>query len=93
MEKNDAFDILKSVSNCVTLIQLMDSLVNANNAISIVVCWVFESNYKEALCLTQESLGIICSPSVGEEKVASFRSVLYTVRYIWATIYLLKGQT
>ena len=35
-KKNDAFHILNDISENVTLVQLMDSLGNVNNAISIV---------------------------------------------------------
>ena len=37
----------------VTLVQLMDTLGNANNDISIVGYWVFDSNYYQALRLTR----------------------------------------
>ena len=47
-QKNDAFYILKNISEYVTLIQIMDSLGNFNCAISIVGCWVFDSNYEKA---------------------------------------------
>ena len=60
------FDILKSVSENVTLVQLTDSPVNVNHAISIVGHWIFDSNYEKAMCLTKESLDLICSPSVYE---------------------------
>ena len=50
----------------------MDSLGNMNHAISILGYWIFDSNYKKAIFLTQESLDIIFSPSDGEEKVATF---------------------
>ena len=69
---NDAFDILNEISENVTLVQLIESLGNMNHAISIVGYWIFYSNYKKALCLTQESLDVICSPSIGEEPVANF---------------------
>ena len=69
----------------------MDSLGSMNRAISIVGHWIFDSNYKKTLCLTQELLGIICSPSIGEELVAMFQSVVYAVKYIWAPIHLKKG--
>ena len=69
----------------------MESLGNVNHAISVVGYWIFDSNYKKALCLTQELLDIICSPSIGEELVATFQSVFYAVRYIWAPIHLKKG--
>ena len=51
--KKDYFDILKNVSEYVTLVQLMDSLGNVNHAISRVWYWIFDSNYNKALCLTQ----------------------------------------
>ena len=88
--KIDAFDILNEISENVTLVQLMESLGNLNHTISIVGHWIFDSNYKKAFCLTQESLDLVCSISIGEEKVATFRSVFYAVRYIWAPIHLLK---
>ena len=36
-----AFDILKNINKYVTLVQLMDSIVNVNNDIIIVVYWIF----------------------------------------------------
>ena len=68
----------------------MESLGNANHDISIVGYCIFDSNYEKALCRTQESLDIICSPSVGEEQVATFQSVFHSVRFIWEPINLLK---
>ena len=59
-KKNDDFDILNAIIEVVTLVQLMDSLVNVNNVISVVGYCIFYSNYKKSLCLTQESLDIIC---------------------------------
>ena len=51
LHKKDVFEILKNVSEYVTLVQLMDSLGNVNHAISIVRYWIFHSNYKKALFL------------------------------------------
>ena len=73
MAENYDFDILKNVSEYFTLVQLMDSLGNVNHAINIVGYCTFDSNYNKSLCLTQESLGLICSPSFGEEHFATFR--------------------
>ena len=53
-QKKDDFYILKSVSEYVTLVQLMDSPGNVNSSINIVGHWIFYSNYEKALCLTQE---------------------------------------
>ena len=46
-----SYDILTDISENVTLAQLMDSLENANHAISVVGYWIFDSNYKRALVL------------------------------------------
>ena len=86
--KNDAFDIPKKISEYVTLMKLMKLLVNVNPNIRIVRYCIFESNYEKSLYLTQESLDIICSPSIGEEQAATFQSVFYAVGYIWAPIHI-----
>ena len=41
-----SFDIMKNISESVTLIQLMDSLINVNHEVSVVGKWIFDSNYK-----------------------------------------------
>ena len=37
-----SYDILTNISENVTLVQLMDYLINANHAISIVGYWIFD---------------------------------------------------
>ena len=69
---NDDFDVLIDISENITLIQLMESLVHLNHATSIVGRWIFDSVYNKSLHLTQESLDKICSPSIGKELVATF---------------------
>ena len=49
VQKNHTFDILTNISEYFTLFQLIDSLVNVNNAISTVGYWSFDSNYEQAL--------------------------------------------
>ena len=66
----------------------MDSLGNVNHAIIILGYWIFYMKYEKSLCLTQESLDVIYSPSVGEEQVETFQSVFYVVIYIWEPIHL-----
>ena len=56
--------LLNDISEDVTLVQLMDSLVNMNHAISILGYWIFDSNNKKTLFKRQESLDIICSTSI-----------------------------
>ena len=53
-QKNNAFDILKNISEYVNLVQLMESLGNMNHTISILGSWIFDSNYEKAHCLTQK---------------------------------------
>ena len=48
-----SYDILKDISERVTLVQLMDSLGNINHAISVDVYWMFDSNYKKSLVLNR----------------------------------------
>ena len=74
--KKIAFDILNDNGENFTLAQLMNSLVIVNRAIIIVGHWIFDSDYKKTLCLTQEYLDIICSPYIDEEQVATFQSIL-----------------
>ena len=85
MEEKWCFWYPNDISEDVTLVQLMESLLNVNNSIIIVGYFIFYSTYKKAICFTQELLDIICSYSIGEEQVATFRSVFYAVRYSWAT--------
>ena len=42
-----SYDFLTDISENFTLAQLMDSLENANHAISVVGYWIFDSNYKK----------------------------------------------
>ena len=65
--KKGSYDIMKYISEHVTLVQLMDYLGNVNHAISVVGYWIFDSNYKKSLVLNRESLDMICAPSVDEE--------------------------
>ena len=58
-KKNDAFDILNEISEGVTLVQLLELIVNVNIAISIVGHWIFDSNYKKELPFTTQSSNIM----------------------------------
>ena len=89
--KKGEYDILKNISENVTLVQLMDSLGNVNHAISVVGSWTFDSNDERALVLNKESLDMICVPSIGEEQAARFEKVYYAVRYILNEAKLKEG--
>ena len=54
--KQGSFEILHDISENVTLVQLMETGGNVNDAVSIVGYWIFDSNYKFALPLTIDSL-------------------------------------
>ena len=75
--------ILEDIGANFTLVQLVDSLVNVNHAISVFGNWIFDSNYERALVLNRASLDMICAPSVGEEKNAIFEKVYYALKYIF----------
>ena len=62
------YDILTEISLHYTLVQLIYSLGNANDAISVVEYWVFDSNYEKELVLNKESLDMIFTPSIVEEQ-------------------------
>ena len=46
LKKMGSFDILRDIRKMGTLVQLMDTYCNINNAVRIVGHWIFESNYK-----------------------------------------------
>ena len=48
-----SYDILTDISEHVTLVQLMDYVVNVNHAISVVGYCIFESNCEKALVLNR----------------------------------------
>ena len=52
-KKNNDFGILNDISEDVTLVQLINSLGNVNNVISVVGYWIFDSNHEKSLFLTQ----------------------------------------
>ena len=89
-KKKGSYDILTDMSDNVTLVQLIYSLGNVNNAISVVGYWIFDSNYEKALVLDRELLDMICDPSIGEEQVAKFETVFTAARYIRSTFHLNK---
>ena len=46
-KKKGYYDILKDISDHVTLVQFMDYLGNVNHYIIVVGYWIFDSNYKK----------------------------------------------
>ena len=65
-KKKGLYKILEEISKHVTPVQLMDSLVYVNHAISVVGKCIFDSNYKKALVLNRASLDMMCAPSIGD---------------------------
>ena len=51
--KTGEFDILNDISDHVTLVQLIETAGNVNHAVSIIRCWIYDSNYKRELPLTK----------------------------------------
>ena len=85
------YKILEDISANVTLVKLMDSLVNMNYASIVVGSCIFYSNHERALVLNRASLDMICAPSVGEEQAFIFEKVYYAVRYVYIGAQLNKG--
>ena len=50
---------MNSISEYVTLVQLMDSVGNVNHAVSVVGKWIFDSNDKKSFLLYNDSLDLI----------------------------------
>ena len=90
-KKNGEYDIFKNISANATLFQLMDSFRNVNHDISVVVSWIFDSNYEKALVLNRASLDMICASSFGEEQAACFEKVYYSFRFISNEAQLKEG--
>ena len=81
-EKKGNYDIFNDITKNVTLVQLMDSLGDVNNAICVVGSWIFDSNYEKALVLNRASLDMICASSIDEEQAGCFKKVYYSIRFI-----------
>ena len=60
----------------------MGSDGTSNHAVIIVGYCIFDSNYKNSILLTVDSLNLICSSSEGEGLFALFEAVFHAVRYI-----------
>ena len=59
-----------------TLVQLIDTDSNTNNAVSITGPWIYDSNYKISFTLIKVSLDNICSPSKDKKGIyAEFKDV------------------
>ena len=85
------YNVFEDISANITLVQLMDSLVNVNHHISVVGNWIFDSNYEKAIVLNRESLDVVCAPSVDEEQDAIFETVFTAVRFIFKGAQLKEG--
>ena len=90
-KQTGSYDIMRDISENVTLFQLIDLLVNVNHYISVVGYWIFDSKYEKALVLNRASLDMICALYFGEEQAAKFELVLTEVRYILSEAQLKKG--
>ena len=90
-KKKGGYKILENISSNVTLVQLMDSLVNVNHSISVFGHWIFDSNYEKPLVLNRASFDIICAPFVGEEQDSIFEKTFTAVRYIFNEEKLKEG--
>ena len=72
MGKYETFEILNDMSECVTLVKLMDTLGNINHSVSIDGVWVYYLEYKESIPLVKLLLGIIYMYSCDDDIDADF---------------------
>ena len=91
-KKKGSHDILTDRSENVTLVQLMDYLVNVNHAISTLGYWIFDVKYKIAPVINRELLDMIYAPSVGKEQVSEFEKVFTVLIKICSTAHLKKDS-
>ena len=59
--KKRVFWNFKDISECVTLVQIMETTGNVNHDVSITGSWIYDSNYRKEITLMRELLGVICS--------------------------------
>ena len=74
--KKGSYDILKDMSENVTLVQVIHSLGNFNHAISVLGYWIFDSKYENALVLNRESLDMICARLLVKNKSLCLKQYL-----------------
>ena len=82
MEEMGTFDILNNINEHVSLVQLINSLSNANNTLSVVGKWIFDSNNEKALPLTIELLKISFACSDESQYFSNFQELFYAVIYV-----------
>ena len=46
-----SFNLFNNISEHIALVHLMDSLGKFNHDVSVVVYWIFDSNYEKALVI------------------------------------------
>ena len=57
--KIGSFGIMINISKYVTWAQLMDSVSYVNNAVILVVKWIFDSNYEKSFPLNIDELNLV----------------------------------
>ena len=65
--KRVTFDIINDISEYITLVQLVDTVVNVNHAVSISGFWIYYLNYEKEFPFLKESLHIISYCSYSDE--------------------------
>ena len=60
----------------------MDLPGDVNREVSVVGTWIFDSNCKQDLPLTIESLNLICACSDEDKYFEISKEVFYVVRYV-----------
>ena len=75
-------NILNIISEHVTLVQLMDYLINMNHAVSVGGYWITDSNFENGLILNKAYLDLMFSCTNDKYAIAEFEEFFHTVRFI-----------
>ena len=73
---------MNNISECITLLQLMDSVGNVNNSVSVVGECIFDSKHKKALPLNNNTFNLIWDFAYKEDYFEKLLELYYAVRYV-----------
>ena len=77
--KGGKFDTINVIGGKLTLVQLVDTVVNVNHEVIIAVILIYDSNYEKSLPLEKELFKLICSSSYNYDIYAKFEKLYYEV--------------
>ena len=51
MQEKGIFEVFNDIGEHVTLVKWIDTIGNLNHAVTIAVCWIYDSNFNRPLLL------------------------------------------